>query len=500
MIVLNVADRGMDDATLGYIIKSTPADELGTLLKSLDFNVEERDEDPPADEYEPISKAEIFDLVKGRKIKAGSAATKSGKTVQKVQKQIIVHRKNGTTFMQNRMVNADVAEDATLLGNMLKGYDDKVSMIRRVQTEQCTEYAANIEDMKSTPEGLAAYKAICAASAKGRARLTDGMSYTDIRYCPDPVAGVIEGTGETAYYPCLAIAKNPTDGKDTYIYSQQFVTDKTKDRHECGAALAAPYAQQFIGEMLEDGDFPNEDVRDCLKLMYYYGMKSGNEKGSKKNNQAGVFVTAGATTLRAGNVFLGKKRVTNPETGKSETVERVYLQFYQQGERGNKEHQQSIEITDPALAARLKEKKLAAKGDDDRIFSCTRDDTNAVCKGTLGCNNEDLRAAYGYMQFRKAQRAKQGNSIFEARAPERTDEKTGKTKKMTKLQIIGEIRSYLMEQMGTTDSRSVERYINRGLIELFMKSADGKLDDKKKAAAAKKKQKKADAQGGHTIG
>lgn len=488
VINLNLVDRGTDDATLGYILKSTPVDKIDGLLKSLGFEVEPLAEKPSSSEYESLGKAEIFDLIKARKIKVGMATTSSkGKSVQKVRKRILCHHaKTGKEYYQMRIVNADVAEDTKLTENPLKSFDAHVARVRRETTAHITEEAASVAAMESTPEGKAALDAINAAIGAGSpsGKLTGRLKYTNIRYCKSPVKGV-DDNGDPQYYGCVAIAKNPKTGKDQYFYSQQFREAAEAERLQRAMVISSPAMQAIIQETLDSGEFENEDVRDCLKLMNNYGMKSGNED-DLKTNQLGDYITTGATRLTAGNVCIAKKRVQNPETGKTETVEKVFLQFYQQGEKGNQAHQQSIEINDPALATNLRLKKANAASDDTRLFSCTKDDTLAVCKELFDCNNEDLRTGYGFRQWRQARRGLLGNNTFDPKRTRRRNAQTGKMEKLTSKRMEMEIASFIMDQMGVTDKRSVDKYINTKLISLYESNPKAKAKKEKEAKAKAK--------------
>lgn len=474
MVTLNTVNRGMDDATLENIIRAVPEEQLDELLKSFGYEIQviETDDVPPT--YEPLHKADVFDMLK---------ALKNNPT--KVLKRILCHMKNGTTYWQTRPVNADtVKPDPVMNKNMLKVFDSHVST-RRQKTAQCTEHAADIKDMKSTPEGRAALKAINKAigSHTKNGKLTDDLHYTNIRYCKDPTpvydkeGNIING--------CVAIAKNPKTGKDQYFYSQAFEEIAEKERCKRAMLLASPVAQEVVRDLLET-DTIDQDVRDCINLMYNYGLKSGNEEG-EDTNQLGDIRTNGATTLTAGNIFT--KQATVQRNGEKVKVTKVFLQFYATGERGKSDHLQSIEIADEKLAARLIEKKAAAESDDERIFSCTKEDTLAVCKATMRCNNEDLRTAFGFRMAMDIRHAILGKDIRKPKKLTRTNKVTGEEERMTATRVVREMREFLKTQLGVTDDRSVDQFINKDFIKKyqFLEKLPSKTDDKKKKVNPKKK-------------
>lgn len=486
MLNLNLIDHGTDAAVLNYIAKSLPFEQMDGMLKALGFEVQILEEQPDLETYEPLNKAELCDLIKARKITVGTRTNSKGHTVQKVRKRVLCHTKQGKEYFQMRTVNADASTDATLTRNPLKTFDAHVSRLRRDTTAHLTEEAADMKELSSTPEGKAAIESINAAIGKAarNGKLSTNLNYTNIRYCSNPVKSYDEDGNPDQYYGCVAIAKNPKTGKDQYFYSQQFQEEAAAERAQRAMVLASPNGRAWIEHTLSSDAFENEDVRDCLKLMYMYGMKSGNEMGSSPN-QLGDYSTSGATTLKAGNVYVEKKRVRNRETGERETVEKVFLQFYQQGESGDKRHQQSIEITDPALAERLKAKKANASSDNDRIFSCTKDDTLAVCKTLFDCNNEDLRTAFGYRKWREARGAVLGHNPLEPKRTERVNRETGKKERLTTKRAESEITDYIMQEMGVTDRRSASKYVNKDLLKLYNMKPASKKGSKKTAGGNK---------------
>ena len=479
MIYLNAVERGADDATLRQVIGSMTPEGAGDLLKAWGMEVVSTNEEP--DGWEPLTKSTVFDLVK---------AAKGGKK-QKVMKRILVRMKNGKTYFREQLVNADEGKAISVQPNMnvMQTFDAHVANVRSGATAHLTEYASSVADMEKTAEGKAALAAINKAIGSGSPSgiLTKGLNYTDIRFCPKPQT--VRDENGHVINGCVAIAKNPNTGKDQYFYSKDFREEHGAMRRQRTMLLATADCSAWVNHVLNDKKVfeGKEDIQACLKLMYNYGLKTGNEEQAGPN-QLGKIKTVGATTLTAENVVIKKARVWNKDLKKQVTVEKVYLEFHQTGEKGDGKHGRSIEITDASLAQYLVEKKNACQNKTDRIFKCNKNQTLAVCQELFSCNSEDLRTAFGFKKWLEARDIWFGKNLKSKRM-QKTDPDTGEKRDLTRAEIKKEITDWMKEQMGVTDTRSVQQYINDKLIAAFYPESGGTTGKKtgtKKTVTKKK--------------
>lgn len=487
--MLNVVDHGADAATLGCILQQMDPPNVCGMMKSLGIDTDMVDDSYPLDDYVEIARDALpaaAAFISQRLHKAIKG--KSGKE-GKVQKEIVVHMKNGKTYIRKQWVKP--SDDAKVYHNAAQKFDDHVAK-KTKKTDHLTGYAKNFEDLMSQPGGPAIVQAINKAigSKNPSGKLTPNMNYTDIRFAPNPNDAMVEvkdKDGNTSvYHRCLFIAKNPTTGKDQYFYSEQHVKESTETKVKRSMMLSSPAMTEAVTSILQGTLIENDDIRNCLKLMYMFGMKSGNENtfnADPKQGGYGAIRTAGATTLRAENIFIYNEGTAN---------EKVVLRYYDQDKAvaGKAPKQQEIVITDEALAVTLRKKKHAAKSGDERIFNCTNKETLEVCKSVFHCTNEDLRASFGYRKFREARVGVLGENPFKSQGPKKM---TAKEEATLKRKATDQIRSYVKQEYGVLDNRSVKNLINTKLIDLFFMlphEADASAKSKKVEANLKSKHAK----------